>query len=246
MDIKKVRLLKVKDGHGLDLTIDAQDKAGAAMNGNDKYKGLVHQDLRNAIDGLKIHYAMVAGFVPTDAVEDIAQPDMALFEKYHVHGYSIGGDDDKPGITISGHVINYRGKAVNYHTPFELFDCAPESRYMYMDDLQARLRVCEQEVEKYLGGKRGEPHKPQEEKEPVDERQGDLFKQNGSEVVNKIQIAEPINPGGAGMKLAEADPEAQARVAADDETPETGKGNKNTNRRRARQTPDNKDGTATT
>jgi hypothetical protein len=241
MDIKKTRLLKVNGGHGLDLTMEGQDNAGAAMNGNDKFKGLIHQDLRNAIEGLKIHYAMIAGFLPTDTVEDIAAPDMAAFEKYHVHGYSIGGDDDKPGITISGHFINYRGKAVNFHTPFELFDCAPDSRYMYMDDLQARLRVCEEEVEKYLGGKRGEPHKPKEPKEPVDERQGDLFKAGNGEVVNKIQVLEPEVSGA--KKFApnvSPDAEAMARVAEmDDDKPGE---KKQTAKRRQRQTPENKDG----
>jgi hypothetical protein len=245
MEIKKARLLKVKDGYGLDLTIDGQDKAGAAMNGNDKYKGLVHADLKNAFDALRPHLAMVAGWVPTTSVEDIAAPNMALFEKYHVHGYSLGGDDEKPGVVISGHVINYRGKAVNYHTPFEMLDGAPEARYVYMDDLIAKINVVETEIEKYFSGKRGEPHKPKPEE--VDERQGDLFKsQDAKQQSTKVQILEPEEEEDHGGRKfipeITADAEAQARVSDMDKPAKSPSKNKPPNPKRKAQTPDNRDG----
>lgn len=209
MTIKKARLLKVKDGFGLDLTIESKDKAGAVMNGQDKYHGLIHPDLRKAFDRLKVHLALISGFVPISEVPDIANPNMELFEKFHIHGYSVGGDDGEgtQGITLSGHMITYRGKAQNYHTPFELFDTAPEARYIYMDDLQAALLDLDTENQAYLGGKRGEPSK----KEPEDKNQIDMF-------ASKAQIAEPLNAGGAALVdgIPPADSDAMRRVKSDD------------------------------
>lgn len=238
MEIKKARLLKVTDGYGLDLTIDGVDKAGAVVNGSDKYRGLIHSDLKKAFDRLKIHLAMIPGLVPASAVEDIAAPNMDLFDKFFIHAFSVGGDEDTRGITLSGHWITYRGKALNYHTPFELFDTAPEARYVWMDDLQAALLDLKREIELYLGGKRGEAAKPKPvEKDP---NQTELFddgevKAGEHTKRTKVQVLHPdvdneINPGGAGTKLVEADADAQARVA------EMGKGSKKANRRGARQT----------
>lgn len=238
MAFTKAKLLKVKDGYGLTLTFKKTDVAGAGCDGTENMRGLIHPDLKKAFDALTPHMAMIAGFILPSAVAEIADVDLALFEKYHVHGYSIGGDDDSGGIVISGHLINYRGKAVNYHTPFELFDGAPEVRYAYMDDLQARVRVLEDELDKYMGGKRGEAHKP---KEPVDERQGDLFKAGNGEVINKIQVLEPEEPGEKKFaRNVSADPDAMARVAEMDSEQPGDK--KKSAKRRQRQTPDNKDG----
>jgi len=247
MEIKKARLLKVPDGYGLDLTIEGVDKAGAVVNGTDKYRGLIHSDLKKAFDRLRIHLAMIPGFVSPSLVEDIASPDPAFFEKFFIHAFSIGGDVDTRGITLSGHWITYRGKALNYHTPFELFDTAPEARYVFMDDLQAALLDLKREIELYLGGKRGEAAKPKPvEKDP---NQTELFDE--AEVKageggrrTKVQVLHPdvennINPGGAGTALAEADADAQARVAEMD-----GKGSKKASRRGARQTAANPDGRA--
>lgn len=244
MEIKKASLLKVPDGHGLVLGFGATDKAGAAMSGDDKFKGLIHADLKRAWDRLKVHMALIPGLVPVTAVEDIAEPNMALFDKFFIHAFSIGGDEDKQGITLSGHWITYRNKAFNFHTPFELFEAAPEARYVYMDDCIAALTDLKREIELYLGGKRGEPAKPQpKEKDP---NQTALFDEKGEAkrrtVVNVLPAEKgELNPGGAGMKLGEADLEAQKRVAAEFAAPAKAAGTKKAPPR-ARQTAANKSG----
>lgn len=252
MDIKKAKLLKVPDGYGLVITFGATDKAGAAMNGDDKYKGLIHADLKKAWDRLKIHMAMIPGLVPVTAVDDIAAPKMELFDKFFIHAFSIGGDEDAQGITLSGHMITYRGKAFNFHTPFELFDTAPESRYVHMDDCVAALTDLKAEIELYLGGKRGEPSKKPKAEKEKDPNQTELFdegevKAGEDKKRTKVQVLHPdvdnnINPGGAGTKLPEADAEAQARVAA--EFAADGKAGKGSTKRRARQTATNPGGDA--
>lgn len=252
MEIKKARLLKVPDGYGLAIAFAATDKVGARQTGEEKFYGLIHPDLKAAWDRLKIHMAMIPGLVSPTEVDDIAQPDMELFDKFFIHAFSIGGDDDAPGVTLSGHWITYRGKAFNFHTPFELFDGAEESRYVYMDDCVAALTDLKAEIKLYLGGKRGEPaKKPKAEKDP---NQTELFDEQElaageDKKRTKVQVLHPdpendINPGGAGTKLAEADPEAQARVAKEFAADgKNGKGgSKATTKRRARQTADNPGG----
>lgn len=249
MDIKKARLLKVPDGYGLALAFGATDKVGARQTGEDKFYGLIHYDLKRAWDRLKPHLAMIPGLVPVSAVEDIAAPNMELFNAFHIHAFSVGGDEDAQGITLSGHMTTYRKKALNFHTPFELFDTAPEARYVYMDDCQAALLDLKTEIELYLGGKRGEPAKPQPKEKDPNQVELDFDDKRRT----KVQVLPPeerdeINPGGAGMKLGDADPEAQARVIEMDKSdkakkvpPKAGKAN---TKRAARQTAANPGGEA--
>lgn len=210
-NITKVKLLKVKGGNGLTLTFDETDKAGAPADGGINYRGLIHQDLKAALQGLAIHYTMLLGYLPFNAVEDIANPDAALGSKAEISGYSLGGDDGASGITITGHFIGPRGRAIITNTPFELFDCAPEGRYVHMDDLIARVRWIEARLDKYLSGEeRGEPAKP----EPAGLPQGNLFEQD-DEKVTKAQIAVPLSDGsGETAKIPAADPEAMKAVKA--------------------------------
>lgn len=246
MSFSKVHLLKVKDGHGLTITFKETDSRGAGVDGNRNHRGLIHSDLKNAMDALRIHLACIVGWVKPSDVEDIALPDAKLFEKFTIHGYSIGGDEDKPNIVISGHMMTYRNKAHNFHTPVELMEGNPESMYAFMDDLKAKVRVVEQEVEAYLGGKRGEASKAP--KEEVDERQGDLFDENKGkkkkEVVNKIQVLEPETEEQRFARNIQADKDAQARVASESNDDLNGKPqqSKQSSKRRARQTADNPGG----
>lgn len=177
--LQKVKLAKVKNGEGLELVFKQTDPDGTQATGTGNHKGLVHPDLKEAMTALRPHLAMLCGFVKTGAVEDIAAPEDEMFENFFVKGISLGGDEDHPGVVISGYFINDRGKAITLNTPFEMFDGAPESRYHFMDDVVAKIAVIEQEVPKYLSGeKRGTP------------KQGTLDIPD-AEPVTKIQIAEP-------------------------------------------------------
>jgi hypothetical protein len=191
--IQSVKLTKVKKGQGLSLTLE-RDEAGGPMTASENHKGLIHADLKKAFDRLRIHLAVLCGYHKPSAVEDIIKPEEALMENFHVHAYSIGGDDNNQGIVISGHhIVPGSGLAVTLNTPFSRFDIDPKSRYVYMDDIRAAVTVIEQEVQLYLDGKRG--------KEPGTENQGELGLQDdrvaGSNVLGKER----------------ANPEAMGRVA---------------------------------
>lgn len=178
IEILKVRLLEAKKGNGLLLHIDRGEE-GSAL---ETHKPVIHRDLKTALDGLRAHLALMVGFLQPIEIPTIAHPDQSKIENFFVKGYSIGGDEDQGtrGVIISGHKILSNGMAHNFNTPFYRFEQAPESRYVYMDDLLARISVIEQEIGLYLSGeKRGvdpqlemfEEEKPKEKRERKKVRQ---------------------------------------------------------------------------
>jgi hypothetical protein len=228
--IQKVTLLKVKDGYGLKVIFKETDSSGDPSRDDVEKRGLIHPDLKVAIDALKVHWGLLSGLIKVDDIAEIILPEHKLLEKIHVNGYSIGGDEEEntQGVIISGHYITWRAKAQSLNTPFERFEGSPEARYLYMDDLLAKIQVLEDEVQLYLTGeKRGaKPAKDKSEaKEEIDRNQGKLFDGDGK--VTHMQIAEPvIDPNekvspeakhaSAGDQHKYANKDAMARVAEED------------------------------
>lgn len=182
-EISKMTLQKVKDGEGLKVKFkEASDAGGAEANDDRECKGLVHPDLKGAMNALAIHWALLSGLIKIGEVPDIAMAEHPILEKIHINGYSIGGDDETQGVIISGHYQTWRNKAQQLNTPFERFEGSPEARYVYMDDLQAKLRNLDLEGHAYLSGeKRGtKPTGEAKDEKPVDKNQGNLFPQGMS------------------------------------------------------------------
>lgn len=156
MTFQKVRLHKTKKGNGLVLTYEKQE-GDETFDVIETHKAIIHKDLQAALDVLAIHLAVSCNYVKARQVKDIASGERELAEKFHINGYSIGGDDENPGIMILGHHTCPDGLAVILNSPFRKIDVAPESRYTFMDDLVARVEVIESEINQYLdGSKRGE------------------------------------------------------------------------------------------
>lgn len=211
MEITKLRLVKLKNGNGLELSYEKPgpqgDKIAVAGEG---HTALIHNDLYNAVQALAPHLAMMAFHVKESEVEDIAMPDPAKFKDFTVSSYSISGKEEKRGIIISG-TLRKSGKAHNFNTPFYRFEEPESGRYGFMDDVEAKLRVIENEVAPYLEGtKRGEPIQPE--------------LGAGGEPVTKMQIAAPVvdpnekvtaegNLAGAETSHKYANKDAMERVA---------------------------------
>jgi hypothetical protein len=180
MDITKLRLLKQKNGNGLEISYEKPGASGDKVGvPSETHTAIVHNDLYNAIQALAPHLAIMAFHVKETDVEDIAMPDKALFDAFSVGSYNISGKEDKRGIIISG-TLRKHGKAHNFNTPFYRFEEPPQAKYAYMEDLEAKLRVIESLVPGYLDGtQRGEPAQPE------------LGMPEKKEKVTKLQIAEP-------------------------------------------------------
>lgn len=222
-EISKMTLQKVKDGEGLIVKFKEPIDAGGAPASDDKdCKGLVHPDLKAAMNAMAIHWGLLSGLIKIAEVPDIALAEHPLLEKIHINGVSIGGNEGNQGVVLSGHYITWRGKAQQLNTPFERFEGAPESIYVYMDDLVAKIRVLDQEGHAYLSGeKRGA--KPAPEPKVEDKNQGKLWDE-------KVTAEGNLLTGKDRDKYANKD--AMARVAAMDD--ETSTGNKKSAKRTRR------------
>lgn len=186
--IKSAKLTKIKKGQGLLLSLEEKDRRGDDVNDQKNHHGLIHPDLKAAFNRLRPHLAIMCGYVKSIQVEDIAMPPEELFENFHVHAYSIGGNEDSEGVVISGHyIVPESGLAVTLNTPFRRMEQAPDTRYIFMDDVVAAIRTIEQEVAMFLNGKRG--------KEPGTENQGELELKDepagGSTVQGRLERANP-------------------------------------------------------
>lgn len=182
MEITKLKILKLKNGNGLELSYEKPGpQADKIVITGETHSALIHGDLFNAVQALAVHLAIMAFHVKDNEVEDIAAPDLAKFKDFSVGSYSIIGADEKRGVIISG-TLRKAGKAHNFNTPFYRFEEPESTRYAFMDDLAAKLRVIESEVLPYLdGSKRGEATQP--EIPGLDGK---------PEKVTKMKIAEPV------------------------------------------------------
>lgn len=241
MDITKLRLLKQKNGNGLELSYEKPGPSGdkIAVNG-ETHTAIIHNDLYSAIQSLSVHLAIMAFHVKE--VEDIAMPDANLFKDFTVGSFNISGKEEKRGIIISG-TLRKNGKAHNFNTPFYRFEEPPAARYTYMDDLEAKLRVVESLVPAYLDGtQRGEPIQPElgmpekkadevkadfvggEEgtKKADAKKQASKGKKKEEKKIEGPKVTEEGNLAPASAKHKFADKDAMARVAeipADGATP---------------------------
>jgi hypothetical protein len=102
MDIKKLRLHKMKNGNGLELTIERAGNMGDKVTSVEIHKAIVHNDLYNSVQALAVHLAIMAFHLKETDVEDIAMPSPELFKDFSVGSYTITGDEEKSGIIISG------------------------------------------------------------------------------------------------------------------------------------------------
>lgn len=182
INIQKAKLKSVKGGYGLDMEFKQTDAHKSIPDLNYSNKDLVHPSLDAAFQALAIHYAILTGYRSTDLVPDISNVDPSLIEGFHVNGFSYGHDDKNPGVTITGtFAVPGTGGSCTSNTPFKHFNVKEETRYVFMDDLQAKLEECDARVMAYYNGKeRGTP------------TQGDLDFPEGGAKVTKMKIDENL------------------------------------------------------
>lgn len=108
----------------------------------------VHNDLKEAFQKLRRHLAVLCDEVKTPNKKDFTGIE---FPEFEVKGFSIGGNDDNEGVTISGSKEGKYG-LVNLNTPFKKW---ADEEYPFVSDLSLDVTVAIAEVEQYLfDGKR--------------------------------------------------------------------------------------------
>lgn len=156
--IEKVKLSK----KGLDVTISVIETDGSTTKDSKALTRPVHQNLKNALAAVAIHWAILVDYLSTRAVPDIKKYDPALVEGIKVSGISIGGNDGEEGIMITAQKTSRRKKVIIVNSPFERFEEVADSRYKYMDNLEELVKNIMIRTEKYLSGEEvGEDAQPE-------------------------------------------------------------------------------------
>jgi len=121
----------------------------------------IHDDLRNAFSALIPHFAFICEEIKeSDCRDRLDSPDDDLPEehfllKYKVQGFTIGGQGDSEGVTISGSKKLESGKYLNLNTPFLKFEDYQD--YPFMAELRESIDILKSEVYEYLEGKQAPP-----------------------------------------------------------------------------------------
>lgn len=216
--IHSVKLKSITKGGGytLDLKATYQMPHGDKPVGPLAHTLPVHKDLENRIQQLGGHYAVMIDRIDEREFTQPQANTTKKLESIFVSGYSLGGDK-VPNIVITGHFINYRGKACIVNTPVENL-VETQNSYAHMAHLLKCIEFIEDEVIKYVKGEKyGEVQNPPEEKGKL--KQTELNMEGNS------------YPNGP----TDASPEAMQRVMADVDKP---------NKRGRKQTADNPGGEA--
>lgn len=192
----------IKKGERLELGLEQSGD----VPGDDTFKGanLCHPDLIKAVEGLRIHLAILSEYLPMKT----AHKDEKELKKFVVTGYSLGGKEGNEGITIKGYRKLARGGVVTLN-PFVLFEEKEDSRYPLIGDIVRKKKEIEKEVNEYLAGKRGDPELFESQRD-ADDEENDA--DEGQEGRKGPKGATPIS---AFPKIPKADPEAMERVKND-------------------------------
>lgn len=150
MDFKKIKFNK--SAMLLEVTYFEHMEVNEAPVSNEVVKKcsmIVHQDFIDALNGLKVHFALLCDLREVNNFPkryDVSNFDNeAYLEKIKITGISLGGDDDSAGVVIIGQKELTSG-VLNLVTPFTRFD----GDYEWADALSAAVEHVTDEVEHYL------------------------------------------------------------------------------------------------
>lgn len=144
-----IEKIKVENKDQLAVIFTRIESDGATGKYGVMYDRICHPDLRNAIQDMNIHLALMCGYLSTKQIKSLDKYEPEQLKPFHISGISIKHDE---GITITGHRINEQKKAVILNTPYALFSEDDKSRYRWMDDLQVTLAIIIDEVKQYIDG----------------------------------------------------------------------------------------------
>lgn len=139
-----------------------------------------HEDLINAMDKLKPHFALLCEQLETPSnINDFTSEDL---ENFKVRGFHHSSNEEIPGVTIVGHKVLKSGKILGLNAPFTRFyeDAGTENAYPFQEHLETILGEIEVEAEEYMKGK----YAP--------DPQLDLFKNNGDKSKTTVEVLDPV------------------------------------------------------
>jgi hypothetical protein len=115
----------------------------------------VHDDLKEAFTKLHKHLAILCHEVKAPKRGEFETTE---YEDFFARGFSIGGNDESEGVTISGSKDGKYGN-VNLNSPFTKYE---SKDYPFISELGADIGACIYEVEEYLFNEKRAPEKQME------------------------------------------------------------------------------------
>ena len=112
----------------------------------------VHDDLKEAFKKLDRHLAILCDEVKTPKEKDF---DGADYPGFTVRSFSIGGNDEQEGVTVSGYKEGKYG-TVNLNTPHTKWN---SEDYPFAPQLSEDVEACIYEVDQYLFNEKRAPEK---------------------------------------------------------------------------------------
>lgn len=164
MTIDKAKVVK---GETLEVTLREIGPDKKAYTSSQSHPSQVHPDLLAAFKTLRLHFALLSGYIQFKGIKEKDFNNEELVEDYTVIGVSLK-EGDNPGFVLTGQKKLANGKAVTLNTPFTRFEESEETGYKFINDLQGKLDRVVEEVKEYLGGKF------------ADDPQGRLFDENAT------------------------------------------------------------------
>lgn len=116
-------------------------------------KNLVTNDLVNAFKALIPHLAFLCELKEADGKELLEDMPENIESIVDVSGYSIGGDGDSRGVTLTGKRFLKSNKVLNLNAPFTKFTDESEN-YRFQFELEQAIEACDYEVNEYLFNKK--------------------------------------------------------------------------------------------
>lgn len=183
MEIKKAKVTK-------DNTLVAQysDETGTVTV---EGKNLVTNDLINAFKQLIPHMAFLCELKEADGKGSLDEMPSNIESIVEVTGYSVGGDGDSRGVTLTGKRFLKSNKVLNLNAPFTKFADENEE-YQFQFELEQAIEACEFEVNEYIFNRKWkvvQQELPFEEEQTQVEVQADAAPEAETEVSTNPDIA---------------------------------------------------------
>ena len=118
-----------------------------------KFPFNIHDELKAALDNLKVHFALITEAVKVTKHQDFTDLiSSSEIEGFEVTGFEVKKSGDNFGVIIIGHRKLQDTRTVKFTTPFINFDIEI-SDYEYIEDLIESVDIAKQEAIEYINGK---------------------------------------------------------------------------------------------
>jgi hypothetical protein len=119
---------------------------------NEEHTEPIHEDFRQSLDNLAIHYGILCGIVTEKQVKNIETPKPELIEDISINGFTRNGKENEK-ITITGtRKVPYGSTTMN--SPVQNLLNDSDNSYSFMSDLDEKVDRCCEEAVKYITGEK--------------------------------------------------------------------------------------------